>query len=368
MILYNITDEESKRITILRAICVVFVLYLHQYAGGLNNTNFTVTGIVLDNPVLDAVQYTISRIITFTAVPMFFLISSVLLYSKEFTWKSNMNKKLKSLVLPYLLWITIYILIYCIGQGIPMTSSYFANENRQIRNMRVMDFIGAYTGIGGNGLFVNSFWFLRDLIFLNIFAAGIKKIIDKYPLLTFTLILMLWNFGDVPEILIINKQSIVFFCLGYYIVKYGIRMNKLDNFSGLGGGVLLYLVIIEIEYHFYSVDSVLRVPVHSFSVFIGMFLLVKLSKKLVLAGRLSTVFFHIAYYSFFIYVTADLLQTILKKMALKVLPLSNSFQMIEYFLIPLIVCSICLICGVFLDHRMHPVYQVLTGSRRNESK
>ena len=174
--IYNINNNESKRITFIRAICVVLVIYLHQYAGDLLGAAFVPSGNIVSNPVLEAMQYIISRIITFIAVPMFFMISSILLYAKEFTWQSNIKKKLKTLILPYALWITIYILIYYVGQTIPATSQYFLNAKRQVKDMGVIDFIGAYTGIGGNGIFVSALWFLRDLIILNFIATITKNV------------------------------------------------------------------------------------------------------------------------------------------------------------------------------------------------
>lgn len=240
MIIYKIDKRESNRITCLRALCVVLVIFLHQYAGALGDTAFVATGTVVSNPILEAIQYIISRIITFAAVPLFFLIASVLLYAKEFTWKSNMKKKLKSLILPYVLWITIYIVIYFIGQTIPATASYFANAERQVREMAIWDFIGAYTGVGGNGIFVNALWFLRDLIILNIISPMIKILIDRFPRIVFILLTILWNMGHVPDILILNTQSVVFFCLGYYVVKYGIRMKMIDKLFTWGGGLYIY--------------------------------------------------------------------------------------------------------------------------------
>ena len=228
---YQIDERESKRIVCLRAICVVMIIYLHQYAGDLTNASFCVSGEIPQNVFLQDVQYYISRIVTFTAVPLFFVLSSVLLYSKKFTWKDNMKKKLKSLIFPYVLWITLYMLMYFLGQSLPMTSGFFANANRKVADMTLLDYLGAYTGIGGHGLFVNSLWFIRDLIFLNLIAPIIKKIIDKYPLLSFVGIAVLWNVGSIPSFLILNKLSVIFFSLGFFIVKYGFRMSSIDRLS-----------------------------------------------------------------------------------------------------------------------------------------
>ena len=192
--IYSIDKIESDRITFLRAICVVLVIFLHQYAGDLGEAKFIATGTLPDNEILQAIQYIISREITFCAVPLFFMISSVLLYAKEFTWKSNMKKKIKTLILPYFIWISLYIFMYWLGQTLPFTHAYFGNAGRMIRNMDAVDFLGAYTGVGnGTGLFVNALWFLRDLIILNLLAIVIKMLIDCAPLLFFVLLTILWN-------------------------------------------------------------------------------------------------------------------------------------------------------------------------------
>ena len=225
--IYAIDKRESRRITILRAFCVVLVIFLHQYAGDLGEATFVASGTLPSNSMLRAVQYIISREITFCAVPLFFMISSVLLYAKEFTWKSNMRKKIKTLILPYFVWISLYILVYWFGQTFAFTQGYFMNAGRIIKDMDIADFFSAYTGMGwGAGLFVNAFWFLRDLIILNFFAIAIKRLIDRVPLLCFVLLTILWNMGTIPNLFILNKQSIVFFSLGYYVVKYGAHMKK----------------------------------------------------------------------------------------------------------------------------------------------
>ena len=233
--IYPIDKRESNRITFLRAVCVVLVVYLHQYAGDLGEVSYAAAGTLPDSAALRGFQYMISREVTFVAVPLFFLLSSVLLYAKEFTWKSNMKKKAKTLVLPYLIWITLYIFIYWLGQTLPVTKGFFANANRQVADMGAADFIGAYTGVGGP-LFVNAMWFLRDLILLNLLAPVIRKLVDRFPAVYFILLVILWCTGEVPGILILNRQSIVFFSLGCYAVKYNIRMKHIDRLISVGGG------------------------------------------------------------------------------------------------------------------------------------
>ena len=363
---YSIDSRESKRITCVRALCVLMIVFLHQFAGDIGNIDFAVSGSVPESPICFGIQYIISRIITFSAVPLFFLMSSVLLYAKKFSWQTNMKKKLKTLVLPYFLWITIYILLYFVGQSISITSRYFANEGRKVCEMTIIDFVGAYTGIGGHGLFVNALWFIRDLILLNLFAPVIKKLIDKFPYMYLILILLLFNVGTIPVFLVMNKLSIVFFSLGYYIVKYNLRMNMVDRFS-TKRILSLYVILITVEYYFYLTNNSLRLAAHSFTVFAGIVLLIKLSGIVIndsevgVPKELSI----LATYSFFVYSSHDFVQTIFKKVSAKILIQSDMIQMVEFFLIPILVCVTCIIIAIVMKKTLPHCYDIMTGSRSN---
>lgn len=365
---YSVDKRESKRITCLRALCVVLVIFLHQYAGDLGDVTFAASGTIPKNVVFQGIQYIISRIITFSAVPIFFMLSSVLLYAKEFTWKSNMKKKLKSLVLPYILWITLYIFMYFLGQTFPMTSGFFANAGRKVRDMSLMDFIGAYTGIGGHGLFVNALWFIRDLVIMNLVAPVLKRAIDEFPLICLVLIAVLWNVGSIPECLILNKLSVVFFALGYYIVKYGFRMRTIDKLS-TAGIIFIYVVMVTIEFCFYKEGSDLRKAAHSFTIIIGIVLLIKLSGLIIRKSETNVpqALITVASYSFFVYASHDFVQTVLKKVADHTLPQTDFIQMIEYFLIPFLVCFICVVAGILVNKLLPPVYGIMTGARKQRT-
>lgn len=366
--LYAIDKRESNRITCLRALCVVLVIFLHQYAGDIGDAGFFASGTIPTNEVLRGIQYIVSRIITFSAVPLFFMLSSVLLYAKEFTWKSNMKKKLKSLILPYVLWITLYILVYFLGQTLPFTSGFFANAGRKVSEMGVMDFVGAYTGIGGNGLFVNAMWFLRDLIIFNLLAPVIKMLIDRFPLLFLILIAMLWNMGNIPDALILNRQSAVFFSLGYYIVKYQKRMKQIDDLP-LSRIIAIYVLSIVLEFYFYKTGNELRIAAHSFSAIVGIITLIRLTGIICKSENdgVPKVLQIIAGYSFFIYASHDFVQTMLKKITGKALPQTDAVQMIEYFLIPIIVCVVCICLAAILKRFIPVLYNILTGSRKQRS-
>lgn len=363
MRLYELSKRESNRITFMRAICMVMIIFLHQYAEEINLNGITIE--FGKYSFCGGFEYVISRIITFSAVPLFYLISSILLYSKEFTWINNMKKKIKTLILPYVIWISLYILVYFIGQSLPQTRVFFANAGRLVSNMTIFDFIGAYCGIIGQGIFVNALWFLRDLILLNILAIVIKKAIDKFPGLCMLGIVLLWVLGGTPLTFVLNTQSICFFSLGYYVVKYKKRMATIDTIP-LWELIISYLVLLLLEYRFYVLDNSLRISAHAFTVVIGITVIIRISGLICNSDKIicPKIFRLIAQYSFFIYVTHDLVQTILKKITSTIFEQTLEIQFLEYLLVPIMTCIICMVFAIGLERIVPSLYSVLSGSRR----
>lgn len=361
--MYALTKEESNRLTYLRAICMVMVIVLHQYQ---NEGAFTQSsGIVLfsGTHLVDALEYIISRIVTFTAVPLFYAMSAVLLYrGGNVSWRKNLPKKAKTLFIPYVVWITLYILLYFVGQSLPMTKSYFLNGDRLVADMSAMDFMGAYTGYFGGKLFVNALWFVRDLILLNILAPGIKFLVDKFPKIVFVILMLLWFTGTS---VILNNQSIVFFTLGYYIIKKNWRMEQLDRLPFRWMGIA-YLGCVVLEYWLYFVGA-FRAPVHGLGVLLGIALLVKLSKQVTKDG-MGSILCKLAKYSFFVYASHDFIQTIYKKLISIFLSDGWYFEIIKYITVPVITCVTCLVVACLLEKWLPVVYRILSGNRKQEKR
>lgn len=362
MVLYELSKRDSKRITCMRAVCMIMIIFLHQYTEITDTASmaFQINGYQF----LETTKYIISRIITFSAVPLFYLISSVLLYSKEFTWIDNTKKKLSTLIVPYVLWITLYILVYFLGQTIPVTSTFFANAGRKVTSMTFIDFVGAYCGYVGEGLFVNALWFLRDLIILNLLAKILKRIIDRFPRFMMLIIILLWMLGGTSFTVVLNTQSFCFFALGYYIVKYKIKLKKADQIP-VAEIAFAYLLTVGIEYYFYLISSPLRNAAHGITTIIGILLIVRISGLICKTdySNIPSILHIVASYSFFIYTSHDMVQTILKKISVKILPQTIMMQGFAYFVIPVMTCCICIIVAITIKSIARPVYSILTGSR-----
>ena len=127
--MYIITEQMKDRINILRWILIIFVIYIH--ADTLN-----IVTIPIDLPDWFIIfEIFLSRIIARTAVPLFFIISSILLYNSyhKYSYKENLIKKLSTLVIPYIFWNCFWIIVFFIGQNISILSSFFSNPEKIIK-------------------------------------------------------------------------------------------------------------------------------------------------------------------------------------------------------------------------------------------
>lgn len=92
------SDKRLKELDILRAIAFIFVVAQHTFGGfsnvkGINHLEFIIMKFI----------YVMAK----TAVPIFLFISAVSLfyvYFKKFNWKSYYIKRLKYVLIPYIIW------------------------------------------------------------------------------------------------------------------------------------------------------------------------------------------------------------------------------------------------------------------------
>ena len=231
---YRISRVESERIQMLKLWFSIMVVLIHSYDVKLNFASGT---IMLNGPFwLDQVQYFISEVICRCAVPGYFVLSSIFLYRKEFTWGTNMRKKVRSLVVPYVLLHMVWITICYIGQHIDALRVYFSQPANIVSGWGLWGWINAFLGVyrtyPGDCLpFVGQLWFLRDLFVLNALAILIRKVIGRAPRLTALGLIILCIFNIKTHILFPSRDALVFFCLGYYFVKYDLHLRDIDKLN-----------------------------------------------------------------------------------------------------------------------------------------
>ena len=344
---YSISKEESKRIDILKLLFIIMVLYVHSF-----NENV----IESVHPFIYYIEYLISNIISRCAVPGFFLISSILLYRKEFKWLDNIKKKVKTILVPYLLLNAFWILFFLIVQNIPILKDYFTNSNNIISKWNFINYLDAFLGFKNGLPILYPLWFMRDLFVLNVFALWIKKIIDKFPKVVLIITCFLWIFVKSTNIFFVNVQAICFFIFGYYYVKNNIHFETTKSKNVIIIPMYLLFIVLNMILN----NSFLTLTIHRISMTLGIaFWYCIISKRMFNNKRLLS----LTKYTMAIYLFHEMLLTIVEKIAYKIMPSNSIIQFMEYVIAPLIVCVICVIFSIILKKIFPRLYNLITGNR-----
>lgn len=363
MEIYDITERESQRIQILKLWFSIMVIFIHSYSEGVNLVG---GNIAYDVPVwLDWTKYVISQAVSRCAIPGFFFLSAILLYRKEFTFSDNIKKKMKTLIIPYVILNTFWICFYYIAQHIGPVSIYFSNPDNIIAEWNLTDYINAYFGFMPKIEALSYYpmlyplWFMRDLIFLNIVALPLKKIIDKFPKFIFALLVVLLLFNIQTHIFCLSQSSLVYFCLGYYFIKLGVHLSNIDKLSTVPT-VCLYGIVIFLDCLTRNITW--HYIIRTISIMLGIVFFYQFTTN-IKDSLLKERILWLSRFSFPIYLFHEMSLTITKKLLARLLPTESVYQALMYFGIPVIIFIYCIILSNILKKCVPQIYCVLVGGR-----
>lgn len=361
--IYQIDAEESERITILKFWLCVLVVFIHSNFNG--EIRFADGTLVWQCPIwLDWCKFIVNEIIACCAVPWFFLLSGILLYRKPFRWSDNMRKKVRTLLIPYLIINTFWLVFYYTAQHIPGLSVYFTHAGHIIGDYTLPDFVNAYLGFRCDETFrrfpfVRPLWFVRDLLILNFLAKGIEKIINRFPKAAFaalitSLFLCPWlvNYIGTQEI-----TALVYFSLGYYCVKYQFHLKKLDDINPI---IMFSIYVVAGLLACYLRDtmalSLCQIPI----ALIGGGVIYIYATKFRYTKRSIL---YLSQYSMAIYLFHPNNILILQKLSARLLPVGTFYTVFSSFVIPLIIIACCIVFSALLKKYTPRLYGIITGGR-----
>lgn len=358
---YILSKEESERIRILKVWFTVMVVFIHSYT---EEVHFTGGDVVLAVPVwLDWLKYTISKVISYVCVPGFFVISGLLLYRREFTWSENIKKKIKTILLPYLIINTAWIAIYFILQQIPASGQFFSNPENNVESWTWKEWLGAYTGIGRidsqNSPFVYPLYFMRDLFALNLMAIILKRVIDFAPKITLAILAALFLFNVDLHIFCLGSRSLLFFCVGYYLVKYHIHLTDVKKIPSFP---LAFFYILSVTLDCLTRDRPLQFIFRFFSILFGLLFFTKFTSVIRNEAWKRKILW-CAKFTVPVYLFHEMNLSILRKLAVKILPQTAAVQFAEYFGIPAIIIALCIVFSLAFQKIAPKLYSVVTGGR-----
>ena len=349
---YPINKRESQAINLFKFFLTILVVFLHSYNDQLD--------LSLSDDIIhfETLQYIISQIICRCAVPSFFFISGLLLYRKEFCWQENIIKKLHSLLIPYFIFNTFWIIFYALVQKVPFLSVFFSQPENVVTNWTFFDWVDKYIGFSGYPI-VYPLWFIRDLFVLNIFATVIKKLVDRFPRIIFTVLILILIFNIKTNLFFFQEKNTIFFIWGYYAVKYKFKFEKLGQ---LRLSFLFPLCILTVLVDFITKDLSLHYLFRNASNIFCALLLIRLSFLIIDCNKFKF-FTTLGKYSFFIYCFHEMNLRIFKKIVTAIMPRNVLSYTFQYFSIAIIITTCCIILAMILEKYFPTIYKFIMGAR-----
>jgi surface polysaccharide O-acyltransferase-like enzyme len=353
----------SDKLRIISLISMIMVVFLHSY----NVTvNFSSGNIHFNSVYNIFIQNFFSHGITKVAVPIFFCISGYLFFLNfrgsinEFVLKYR--KRVKSLLLPYLLWSLWGLLFFFVLQLIPQSKKFFTNE--LIVNYSFGKILDT--------LFLNplsyQLWFMRDLIVLVIFSPLIYLITKYFKAIPTILFLIIWLVFFKFNIYVFSNESILFFSLGAYfaINKREYLLKRLNQkyywiFTFLWVLIVLLRTILANQN---SEQTFLLLFLQKVSIIVGLIGLWSIYDILMAEKTNSNkAMLSISFFSFFIYAFHEPLLTLIKKGLFYFTGAGEMIAIINYFVAPILTIILSILTGLFIKKITPRFYSLLTGGR-----
>ncbi len=156
----------------------------------------------------------------------------------------------------------------------------------------------------------------------------------------------MWVLGISTHIFCIATQALCFFCFGYYIVKYNIRLSVVDLLEKYKL-LTLYIAVLVLDIVLRGSGSIHGI-VHRLCIVVGVLFWFRCMTQFNCEYLNNKILF-VSKYSFCIYLFHEMSLTVLKKLGMVLLPLTPVFQLIEYLLIPVIIIACCISFGFCLN-------------------
>lgn len=204
-----LSEKSSKKLNILSFILFIGVMTIHTY-------NLEVYNIAGDKDIILVVLETFShRFANRVCVPFFFLISGFLFF-RNFDFSLLLKKyksRGKSILIPYVLWNTIYYLYYVCCTRIPLIAGVMSGDERMPVSF------SAYVQYVWSGYY--TLWFLRELLWFILLAPFWYILLKrrKYYWPEGALILFCLIYLDIIHIPRI-KQNIYYILGAYWGINY----------------------------------------------------------------------------------------------------------------------------------------------------
>ncbi len=350
------------KIVSLFAILLVVIQHAINFTGYID-PNSSFIGKASFNTIVQYVfGYGFSRI----AVYLFFTISGYLFF-QSFTLKmyvAKVRSRIRSLLVPYLVWSTIGLIVVIILQTLFTDSGYFSVL--YTGEITAKPFLSYLQMVLQHGVSFQ-LWFLRDLMLYTLLAPLFYIVIRFSSLLFLIPAYILWLANiQLPPVFSFLYRGGLFYLLGAYIAIHSAYMqeksiSKIWMFSLLSW-VFLIAVKTVLAFGFLPSSWLTLQQLDNMSICMGLSAIWFGYDVLQIDDKRSLVL-PFTSFTFFIYASHEPLLEILKRIGFDFARRSEFTQLFLYFLTIIVTLGIVFLIGNFVRRYAFKVYMFLVGGR-----
>lgn len=369
-----IPAETSRRITALRFLLIVLVVFIHNNFKEVqilkDAVRYSFTPFAYSNSPLGRwIQIFISDGIAGCAVPLFFMFASYLQAMKNDRYKTLLKKKFKSLVLPFFLWpllnIGFYVAAKLLAQalfpGMIEKPGFFPQSSWGLSGW-LHAFFGYENMAEGRtfGGYVEQLWFVRDLLIMIAFSPLIRLAVKKFPFCALAAVSFFY-FSDTRP-LIVAAQALFYYTIGIFWAEFDFDLFRIADKIKWKALVPLYLAVWFSVWKFYGEFSC----AYWFMVALACAVLLKFSALIIKNKKAFSAAEHLAGFSFWLFaVHMPLLLNVFQTLWRKLLPMTSPSRCLaEYFCVSILVVAAGTFAGAVLKKICPPLFSVLNGGRK----
>lgn len=336
------TKYLSDKLTVLYTILIIMVVYIHSYY--LESEQYVVSHFI---------QKFIGHGICQIANCLFFCISGYLFVRNingiNDIWP-KLKKKVRTLVLPYVLWNLVFVLWYIIIERKPYANQFNNGTGTLERYLNQPITDSLYSLFLAPAAF--QLWFLRDLIVMSVCVPLLWWLTKKSWVIA--LLIAFFSVSFYPWLL--------YFWIGIIL---SVKKCKIENYS-CPVWIFILGVFIYLFYAIYAAyGNVVNRFVMAFINIVCLYVIWNLYDIFAHGKCLKNkgIFKYICGYSFFIYCFHEPTFNIIKKLALAICGVSGFTVTLFYLLNPWIMVFVSVFVAKLLNRFTPRVYAILTGGR-----
>jgi surface polysaccharide O-acyltransferase-like enzyme len=362
-----LSADVSDRMRALRFPLIVGVVFVHAYRIRIEASHSVSSSHFAGANAAEFTRNVVSQGLAQLAVPFFFLLSGILFfhnYRGTFAdYKSKLSRRVHTILVPFLLWNAATVCVFALGESLPATRGFFDYSLwPPVRSFRALDYANALFGLTTKYPMCFQFWFLRDLMVLQVVTPWLYPVLrrNRYAVPLLVLATAAWFSGRWP-LLWPSDEATVFYLAGAYLGVAGFDLAALDRWHRFYSVLFLLLLAVASAPPTVVVDDVL----HKALILCGIPTVWWYTKVALRHTGTRAWLFRLSASSFLVYAAHEPPLTILRKLMDKWAPPHNSLSEIGwYFAIPCVIIVALVLLSSLLNRRAPALMSLVTGAER----